>query len=111
MTGWVRRWYRIAAAAAAGVALAALVLGASGQLLAPAVAPNTTKAVLVQDAGAQNAGIQAPADDAPDRCAQSRRTSRRARPRTRPRARCQSARPTAGNGIAAPRGRKNCADH
>jgi hypothetical protein len=94
VTGWVRRWYRIAAAVTTGVALAALALGASGQLLAPAVPPSSTKAVLTQDAGAQNAGTQAPADDAPRRCAQSRRTSRRTRTRTRPRARCQSARPT-----------------
>ena len=50
MTGRVRRWYRIAAAATAVVAVAALALGASGQLFAPGVAPSTTKAVLTQDA-------------------------------------------------------------
>jgi len=76
-----------------GIALVALVLGASGQLFAPAVAPSTTKAVLSQDAGAQSAVPQAPADDPPRRCAQARRTGRR--PRTRPRARCPLPRPTA----------------
>ncbi len=86
MTGWVRRWYRVAAAVTTVVALAALVLGASGQLFAPGVAPNTTKAVLTQDAGIPNTGAPAPADDAPRRCAQARKTSRR--PTTRPRARC-----------------------
>ena len=98
MTGGVRRWYRIAAAVTTAVAVAALVLGASGQLFAPGVAPSTTKAVLTQDAGAQsagtpNAGPPGPADDAPRRCAQARRTARRTR--TRPRARCPLARPTA----------------
>ena len=102
MTGWVRRWYRIAAAVTTGVALAALALGASGQLFAPAVAPNTTKAVLAQDSGAQSAGTQPPAGDAPRRCAQSRRTSRRTRTRTR--LRSHPARPTAGSGTAGHRG-------
>jgi hypothetical protein len=94
VTGRVRRWYRIAAAMTSGVALAALVLGASGQLFAPAVAPSTAKAVLAQEAGAQNPGPQAPADDAPRRCARSGRTSRRPHPRTRLRAGCQPARVT-----------------
>jgi hypothetical protein len=104
VTGRVRRWYRIAAAITSGVALAALVLGASGQLFAPAVAPGTAKAVLVQDAGAQNAGLQPPADDAPRRCARSGRTSRRPRPRARLRSGCQPAGPAAGNAIAGHRG-------
>ena len=86
MTGWVRRWYRIAAAVTTGVALAALTLGASGQLFAPGVAPSTTKAVLTQDAGTPKAGPRAPAGDPPRRCAQARKTSRR--PSARPRARC-----------------------
>jgi hypothetical protein len=103
VTGWVRRWYRIAAAVTTGVALAALTLGASGQLFAPGVPPSTTKAVLTQDAGAQNAGTPnagppGPADDTPRRCAQPRRTGRR--PRTSPRARCQSTRRTAAKAIA-----------
>jgi hypothetical protein len=100
VTGWVRRWYRIAAAVTTVVALAALVLGASGQLFAPGVAPTTTKAVLTQDAGTPNAGIPAPADDAPRRCTQSRRTGRR----TRTRARTHPARPTASSGIVGHRG-------
>jgi len=100
VTGRVRRWYRIAAAATAVVAVAALALGASGQLLAPAVAPRTTKAVLAQDTGTQNAGPQAVAggasDDPPCRCTRGRKTSRRARTRTRSWAPCRPARPTAG---------------
>jgi hypothetical protein len=84
VTGWVRRWYRIAAAVTTGVALAALLLGASGQLFASAVAPNTTKAVLAQDSGTPAAGPQAPADDPSRRCAQSKRPGRRTRTRARP---------------------------
>ena len=97
MTGRVRRWYRIAAAATAVVAVAALALGASGQLLAPGVAPSTTKAVLTQDTGAQTPGPQTmaggAADDAPCRGARGRRTGRRTR--TRSWAPCRSARPKA----------------
>ena len=48
-----RRWYRIAAAVTAVVGAAALALGASGQLFAPALAPSTTKAVLSQAASTQ----------------------------------------------------------
>jgi hypothetical protein len=101
VTGRVRRWYRIAAAATVVVAVAALTLGASGQLLAPGVAPNTTKAVLTQDTGTRNPAPQAvtggAADDPPCRPARGRRTSRRTR--TRSWAPCRSARsgyPTAG---------------
>jgi hypothetical protein len=109
VTGWVRRWYRIAAAVTTGVALAALALGASGQLFAPAVPPNTTKAVLAQDTGAQNAGVQPPSEDARRRCAQSGRNTRRTRTRTRtlPRVRCPSARPTAGHAAAPARRGEN----
>ncbi len=96
MTGRFRRWYRIAAVATVVVAVAALALGASGQLFAPDVAPNTTKAVLTQDTGMQNPGPQAAgggaADDAPCRPARASRTSRR----TRSWAPCRSARPKAG---------------
>jgi hypothetical protein len=93
VTGRVRRWYRIAAAATVVVAAAALALGASGQLLAPDVAPNTTKAVLARDTATQNPGTQAVAgagDDPPCRLARGRRTSRRAG--TRSWAPCRSAR-------------------
>ena len=97
MTGRFRRWYRIAAVATAVVAVAALALGASGQLLAPGVAPSTTKAVLTQDTGAQNPDPQAvaggAAGDAPCRCARGRRTGRRTP--TRSWAPCRSARPKA----------------
>ena len=106
MTGRVRRWYRIAAAATAVVAVAALALGASGQLFAPGVAPTTTKAVLAQDTGVQNPGPQAAAggaaDDAPCRRARGRKTSRRTR--DRPWAPCRSARPKAGTTAAGHRG-------
>jgi hypothetical protein len=71
-----RRWYRIAAAVTAVVGAAALALGASGQLLAPAVAPSTTKAVLTQTASTQ-AVPGAAADDVSRRCARGKRTSRR----------------------------------
>ena len=98
MTGRVRRWYRIAATVTAVVAAAALALGASGQLLAPAVAPNTTKAVLAQDTGTQSPGAQAATggagDDPPGRCNRAQKTSRRTR--TRSWAPCRPARPTAG---------------
>jgi hypothetical protein len=71
VTGRVRRWYRIGAAATAVIAVAALLLGASGQLFAPGVAPSTTKAVLAQETGTQNPSPQAAAggaaDDAPCR--------------------------------------------
>ena len=100
MTGRVRRWYRIAAAATAAVAVAALALGASGQLLAPAVAPNTTKAVLAQDTDPQSPGAQpvtgGAADDPPRRCARGRRTSSRVRSS----APCRPARPKAGTAAA-----------
>ena len=106
MTGRVRRWYRIGAAATAVVAVAALVLGASGQLFAPGVAPSTTKAVLPQDTGAQNPGTQAvaggAAGDPPCRCARGRRTSRRTRARSW--APCRSARLKAGTAAAGHRG-------
>ena len=72
-----RRWYRIAAAVTAVVGAAALALGASGQLFAPATAPSTTKAVLTQAASAQAVAGSA-ADDQSRRCARGRRTSRRA---------------------------------
>jgi len=97
VTDRVRRWYRIAAAVTAVVAVAALALGASGQLLAPGVAPSTTKAVLTQDTGAQTPGTQTvaggAADDAPCRRPRGRRPSRSAR--TRSWAPCRSARPKA----------------
>ena len=106
MTGRVRRWYRIAAAATVVVAVAALALGASGQLLAPGVAPSTTKAVLAQDTGMQNPSPQpvtgGPADNAPCRPARGRKTSRRTR--ARPSAPCRSARPSAGTTAAGHRG-------
>jgi hypothetical protein len=106
VTDRVRRWYRVAAAVAAVVAVAALALGASGQLFAPGVAPSTTKAVLTQDTGAQNPGTQAlaggAADDAPCRWARGRRTGRRTR--TRSWAPCRSARPKAGTTAAGHRG-------
>lgn len=106
MTGRVIRWYRIAAAATAVVAAAALALGASGQLFAPGVAPSTTKAVLAQDAGTQNPGTPAlaggAADDPPCRCARARRTGRRTR--TRSSAPCRPARPKAGTAAVGRRG-------
>ena len=71
-----RRWYRIAAAVTAVVGAAALALGAAGQLLAPAVAPSTTKAVLTQTASTQAVPGGA-ADDVSRRCARGKRTSRR----------------------------------
>ena len=102
MTGWVRRWYRIAAAVTTGVALAALTLGASGQLFAPGVAPTTTKAVLTQDAGAQNAGTPNAGPRAGRRRAPPVRPTAQNRPSAarRPRARCPLARPTAAKAIA-----------
>jgi hypothetical protein len=106
VTDRVRRWYRIGAAATAVVAMAALVLGASGQLFAPGVAPSTTKAVLAQETGAQSPGPQAgargAADDAPCRSARERRTSRPTR--TRSWAPCRSARPKPGTAAVAHRG-------
>jgi len=100
-----RRWYRIAAAVTTVVAVAALTLGACGQLFAPAVAPFTTKAVLAQDAGAQDSGPQAAADDAPRRCGRAVSGGRPAR--TRPPARCRPARPKAGR----PAGGRSPAGH
>jgi hypothetical protein len=82
-----RRWYRIAAAVTAVVGAAALALGASGQLLAPAAAPSTAKAVLTQTASSQAVSGGAD-DDVSRRCARGKRTSRRTR--TRSSARCRS---------------------
>jgi hypothetical protein len=82
-----RRWYRIAAAVTAVVGAAALALGASGQLLAPAAAPSTVKAVLTQAASSQAVAGGA-ADDVSRRCARGKRTSRRTRNRSS--ARCRS---------------------
>jgi hypothetical protein len=80
-----RRWYRIAAAVTAVVGAAALALGASGQLLAPAAAPSTAKAVLTQAASTQAVAAGA-ADDVSRRCARGKRACRR----TRSSARCRS---------------------
>jgi hypothetical protein len=54
-----RRCYRIAAAVTTVVAVAALTLGASGQLFAPDAPPSTTKAVLAQDTSTQDPSSQA----------------------------------------------------
>jgi hypothetical protein len=74
-----RRCYRIAAAVTTVVAVAALTLGASGQLFAPDARPSTTKAVLAQDTSTQDPSSQAAAggaaDDVPRRCPRGRRTS------------------------------------
>ena len=106
MTGRFRRWYRIAAVATVVVAVAALALGASGQLFAPGVTPSTTKAVLAQETGTQNPSPQAAAggaaDDAPCRSARARKTSRRTRTRSWPP--CRSARPKPGTASVGHRG-------
>jgi hypothetical protein len=49
-----RRWYRVAAAAATVVALAALVLGAYGQLDTTAGAPATTDTLAARNAATDN---------------------------------------------------------
>lgn len=81
-----RRCYRIAAAVTSVVAVAALTLGASGQLFAPAARPSTVKAVLTQDTSTQDPSSQAAADDVPRRCPRGRKTS----PPTRSAPRCRS---------------------